>query len=162
MSRLGRLWSEIEGSNRANCDSSNQQFTHGTFLPSGHGEWVPPYNLTRFWPLVARVFGLRLSAPATEKMGTTSAAGEAFMALDLLTIAGLAGSALIVVAYFANQQGLLRAENWRYSLANLVGAVLMLVSLISAWNLPAAIVEGFWGLISIYGLLKHGGWLGLR
>jgi hypothetical protein len=35
------------------------------------------------------------------------------MALDLLTIAGLAGSALIVVAYFANQQGLLRAENWR-------------------------------------------------
>jgi Na+-translocating ferredoxin:NAD+ oxidoreductase RnfD subunit len=100
--------------------------------------------------------------PATEKMGTTSAAGEAFMALDLLTIAGLAGSALIVVAYFANQQGLLRAENWRYSLANLVGAVLMLVSLISAWNLPAAIVEGFWALISIYGLLKHGGWLGLR
>jgi len=78
------------------------------------------------------------------------------MALDLVTIAGLAGSALIVVAYFANQQGLLRAENWRYSLANLVGAVLMLVSLISAWNLPAAIVEG------IYGLLKHGGWLGLR
>ena len=42
------------------------------------------------------------------------------------------------------------------------GAVLMLVSLISAWNLPAAIVEGFWALISIYGLLKHGGWLGLR
>jgi hypothetical protein len=38
----------------------------------------------------------------------------------------------------------------------------MLVSLISAWNLPAAIVEGFWALISIYGLLKHGGWLGLR
>jgi hypothetical protein len=39
------------------------------------------------------------------------------------------------------------------------GAVLMLVSLISAWNLPAAIVEVFWALISIYGLLKHGGWL---
>jgi len=37
MSRLGRLWSESEGSNRANCDSSNQQFSHGTFLPSGHG-----------------------------------------------------------------------------------------------------------------------------
>jgi hypothetical protein len=35
MSRLGRLWSKIEGSNRANCDSSNQQFTHGTFLSSG-------------------------------------------------------------------------------------------------------------------------------
>ena len=32
MSRLGRLWSEIEGCNRANCDSSNQQFTHRTLL----------------------------------------------------------------------------------------------------------------------------------
>ena len=84
------------------------------------------------------------------------------MALDLLTIAGVVGSALIVVTYFANQQEWLRAENWRYSLANLVGAVLILVSLISAWNLPVAIIEGFWVLISIYGLLKHGGWLRLR
>lgn len=49
------------------------------------------------------------------------------MALDLLTIAGVAGSALIVFAYFANQQEWLRAENWPYSLANLVGAVLILV-----------------------------------
>ena len=48
------------------------------------------------------------------------------MALDLLTIAGVTGSALIVLAYFANQQGWLSAENWRYSLANLVGAVLIL------------------------------------
>ena len=94
--------------------------------------------------------------------GTTAAAWKAFMALDLLTIAGVVGSALIVFAYFANQQGWLRAENWRYSLANLVGAVLILVSLISAWNLPAAIIEGFWALISIYGLLKHGGRLRLR
>jgi hypothetical protein len=61
------------------------------------------------------------------------------MALDLLTIAGVAGSALIVFAYFANQQEWLRAENWPYSLANLVGAVLILVSLITAWNLAAAI-----------------------
>ncbi|MGH6804900.1 MAG: CBU_0592 family membrane protein [Methyloceanibacter sp.] len=48
--------------------------------------------------------------------------GKAFMALDLLTIAGVAGCLLIVVAYFANQQGWLRAENWLYSLANLVGS----------------------------------------
>jgi hypothetical protein len=84
------------------------------------------------------------------------------LALDLLTICGVAGSALIIVAYFANQQGWLRAENWLYSLTNLVGAVLILVSLITAWNLPAALIEGFWALISIYGLLKHGGWLKAR
>jgi len=84
------------------------------------------------------------------------------VALDLLTIAGVVGSVLIVLAYFANQQGSLSAENWQYSLANLVGAVLILVSLITAWNLPAFIIEGFWALISIYGLLKHGGWLRRR
>ena len=77
---------------------------------------------------------------------------------SLLTIAGVAGSGLIIFAYFANQQGWLHAENWRYSLANLLGAVLILFSLITAWNLPAAIMEGFWALISVYGLLKHGGW----
>ena len=78
---------------------------------------------------------------------------------SLLNIGGVAGDALIILAYFANQQGWLHAENWRYSLANLMGAVLILASLITAWNLPAAIMEGFWALISIYGLLKHGGWL---
>jgi hypothetical protein len=51
----------------------------------------------------------------------------------LLTVAGVAGSALIISAYFANQQGWLHAENRRYSLANLAGAVLILVSLITAW-----------------------------
>lgn len=84
------------------------------------------------------------------------------MSLDLFTIAGIAGSAVIIFAYFANQQGWLRAENWSYSLANLVGAVLIIVSLITAWNLPAFIIEGFWALISIYGLVKHCGWLRRR
>jgi hypothetical protein len=37
MSRLSRLGSKIEGGDRANCDSSNQQFTHGTLLRSGDG-----------------------------------------------------------------------------------------------------------------------------
>ena len=33
MSRLGRLWSKTENSNRANSES-NQNFTHGGFLPN--------------------------------------------------------------------------------------------------------------------------------
>lgn len=80
------------------------------------------------------------------------------MAFDALTIAGVVGSGLIVGAYFANQQGWLRAENWQYSLANLVGTLLILLSLISAWNLPSFIINGFWALISVYGLTKHSGW----
>jgi len=84
------------------------------------------------------------------------------MAFDLLTVAGVVGSGLIVGAYFLNQHGWLRAEDWRYSLVNLIGALLILLSLITAWNLPAAIMEGFWALISVYGLIKRGGWLKLR
>jgi hypothetical protein len=36
MSRLGRLWKKIEGSDRADRNSSNQQFTHDTLL------WLAP------------------------------------------------------------------------------------------------------------------------
>jgi Na+-translocating ferredoxin:NAD+ oxidoreductase RnfD subunit len=79
------------------------------------------------------------------------------MPFDLLTIAGVAGSGFIIAAYFFNQHGLLRSEDWRYLLANLSGALLILLSLVTAWNLPAAVMEVFWALISLYGLIKHGG-----
>jgi hypothetical protein len=67
---------------------------------------------------------------------------------------GLAGSIAIALSYFANLRGMLRTEGWLYSLLNLVGASLILVSLCWAWNLPAAVMEGFWALISLYGLIR--------
>jgi hypothetical protein len=76
------------------------------------------------------------------------------MSLDPFTIAGVIGTALIVGAFFGNQQGWLATSDWRYPFANLVGAVLILLSLITEWNLPAAIIECFWAAISIYGLLR--------
>ena len=79
------------------------------------------------------------------------------MTFDLFTFAGMVGTGLFLVAYFANQQGWLKAEDWRYPLANLLAAILILVSLMTAWNLPAAIIEIVWALISIYGLIKSAG-----
>lgn len=79
------------------------------------------------------------------------------MAFDLFTLAGIAGTALFLAAYFANQQGWLASEDWRYPLANLVAAIMILLSLISAWNLPVAIIESFWAAISAYGLIKNAG-----
>lgn len=67
---------------------------------------------------------------------------------------GLGGSITIASTYFANLQGLVRTEGWLYSLLNFIGAVLILVSLYWAWNLPAVAMEGFWALISAYGLLR--------
>jgi Na+-translocating ferredoxin:NAD+ oxidoreductase RnfD subunit len=76
------------------------------------------------------------------------------MALDPFTLIGIVGTALIIVAYFATQQGWLTAEDWQYPLANLLGAILILFSLITAWNLPVAIIESFWAVISAYGLVR--------
>jgi hypothetical protein len=38
---------------------------------------------------------------------------------------------------------------------NLVGACLIMLSLYQDWNLPAFLIEVFWAVISIYGLLRH-------
>ena len=69
-------------------------------------------------------------------------------------IVGFAGAAVFVIAYFANQQRWLPSEDWRYPFANLVGAVLILVSLVFEWNYPSVVIEVFWALISLYGIAK--------
>ena len=67
---------------------------------------------------------------------------------------GLVGSACVIVAFFPNQQGWLPATDRCYSLINLAGALLILVSLYAEWNLPSAVIEAFWAAISVYGLIR--------
>jgi len=67
---------------------------------------------------------------------------------------GIAGVGLIVAAYLLLQTDRLHACDRRYSLANAVGAALVLVSLVHDFNLPAFLIEAFWLAISIYGLLR--------
>lgn len=76
------------------------------------------------------------------------------MPFDLFTISGMAGAVLVIAAYLANQAKRLPSNDWRFPAANLLGAALILVSLYNAWNLPAALVEVFWGAISLYGLTQ--------
>jgi Na+-translocating ferredoxin:NAD+ oxidoreductase RnfD subunit len=77
------------------------------------------------------------------------------MTLDPFTLAGILGTAVIIVAYFGNQQGWLKGEDWKFPLANLIGSLLIMLSLVTAWNLPVAVVETSWVAISIYGLIRH-------
>ena len=70
---------------------------------------------------------------------------------DLL---GLLGSFVVIAAYFASQRGWVEASDWRFPLANLLGALLILISLAFAWNLAAFVIEIFWIAISIYGLAR--------
>ena len=70
------------------------------------------------------------------------------MTLPIYDLAGFLGAAIIVVAYFAMQQRWLNALDWRFPAANLLGSLMILVSLWFEWNFPSVVIEVFWALIS--------------
>ena len=76
------------------------------------------------------------------------------MNFHLFDLVGFIGVLLIVVAYLLLQLDKLRSSSPRYSLLNAGGALLVIVSLIFAFNLSAFIVEAFWFLISLLGLWR--------
>ena len=76
------------------------------------------------------------------------------MQFDIYTISGMIGAVLVIAVYLANQAKRLPSDDWRFPAANLLGAALILISLYNAWNLPAALIEVFWGAISLYGLTQ--------
>jgi hypothetical protein len=68
---------------------------------------------------------------------------------------GLLGVALILLAYAAIQFKRMEASDRRYSLLNLAGALLILVSLTVDFNLSAIVMESAWAVISLYGLFRR-------
>jgi hypothetical protein len=67
---------------------------------------------------------------------------------------GLLGVVLILLAYFLLQAGRLRGNALPYQLLNALGAVLVMVSLLYAFNLSAFLMELAWLLVSIYGMVR--------
>ena len=76
------------------------------------------------------------------------------MITDLLwhDFLGASGAALIVITYFLLQTDKLNPKTITYSLFNLIGASLILVSLYFNFNLSAVVIETFWIAISLLGL----------
>jgi hypothetical protein len=74
--------------------------------------------------------------------------------LTWLDLVGFIGVLLIIIAYLLLQLDKLPSSSPRYSLLNAAGALLIIVSLIFAFNLSAFIVEVFWFLISLLGLWR--------
>jgi hypothetical protein len=70
-------------------------------------------------------------------------------------IIGTIGVGIIVVTYLLLQLGRIRSEEVNYSLLNGVGAALILVSLYYEFNLPSVVVEAFWLVISIFGIIRY-------
>ena len=68
---------------------------------------------------------------------------------------GLVGVAAIIAAYFLLQSDRVRYDNYSYLFLNGAGAVLIMVSLVYAFNLAAFVMEAIWVGISFYGAVKR-------
>ena len=69
-------------------------------------------------------------------------------------LVGNFGVLLMVVAYLLLQLEKLSGSALSYLLLNVVGALLVMISLMFRFNLSAFLMEAFWLLISLYGLAK--------
>jgi hypothetical protein len=76
------------------------------------------------------------------------------MRFNPFTACGIVGAGCFIIAYFATVQGWMSLRDWRFPAANLLGALLLLVSLYDAWNLPSVVIEAFWAAISLYGIVR--------
>jgi hypothetical protein len=75
--------------------------------------------------------------------------------LTALDAAGVCGVFVILVAYAGAALGKIDPERPLSLCANLIGASLILASLlVGAFNLSAALMEGSWALVSLAGLVR--------
>ena len=70
-------------------------------------------------------------------------------------LVGNIGVAFILITYLALQLDKIDAKGLTYSVLNGVGAFLILISLLFAFNLSAVIIEGAWLLISMFGVFLY-------
>lgn len=73
--------------------------------------------------------------------------------LDIYTLIGFVGMACIIGAYLYITASDAPDPVIHHG-TNLVGAVLLTISLVVHTNWPSLVLEGFWGAIAIYGLIK--------
>lgn len=76
------------------------------------------------------------------------------MVIEFHDFIGFSGAIAILLAYFLLQAKKMSADSLLYSLLNLIGAILILFSLVNAWNLTAVFIEIIWCGISIFGIFK--------
>ena len=69
-------------------------------------------------------------------------------------LAGNAGVLMMVIAYLLLQVEKLSSASVTYLLLNSIGALFVILSLLFHFNLSAFLMEVFWLLISLFGLVK--------
>ena len=76
-------------------------------------------------------------------------------------IAGVFGVLLMLAAYAAGQLGKLNMISFPALMMNLCGSLMVLWSLTFKFNLSAALMEGAWAAVALFGLIKLA-WTRLR
>lgn len=75
--------------------------------------------------------------------------------MDIFQIIGFIGMLFVVYAYFLLQAHTIKHTSLKYQILNLVGAILLIVSLLVHFNLGSFLIEVFWIGITIYGIVKN-------
>ncbi|CAM3801743.1 CBU_0592 family membrane protein [Rheinheimera salexigens] len=78
------------------------------------------------------------------------------MNMDLLAdIIGMMGTGLVVGAFFLLQLNKVNPNGLNYNLMNLTGALFLLFSLCINFNLASFVIEIFWIIASLIGLVRY-------
>ncbi|WP_320033462.1 CBU_0592 family membrane protein [Halarcobacter sp.] len=75
--------------------------------------------------------------------------------MDIFQLIGFIGMVFVVVAYFLLQTEKKKITSWTYQVLNLIGAILLLISLFVHFNLGSFVIEIFWIIITILGMYKN-------
>jgi hypothetical protein len=68
---------------------------------------------------------------------------------------GFTGVALLIVTYAMLQLDKIDPKGFWYSFNNMIVAILVTVSLVYTPNLASLVIEFFWFLISVYGIIMY-------
>ncbi len=68
---------------------------------------------------------------------------------------GILGVTIILIVYYLLQVERMKSDELIYSVTNLLGALLIVVSLIYTFNLASFIIEVFWIAISLIGIVRY-------
>ena len=74
--------------------------------------------------------------------------------LTLYGIAGFLGVAFYLGSYAALQLGYLNGQGYAYAGLNMVAASCVLISLFQAFNMSSALIQVFWIIISVVGIVR--------
>ena len=77
--------------------------------------------------------------------------------MTTIDIIGFIGVSLILIAYFLNLNNKIQADDLRYILMNLVGAILACLASLLMEYYPFVLLEGTWTAVSLIALVKYFG-----